>query len=127
MKTAGKIKALLIIIFIIIFSIITARHFVGLHFKKKFSVRPAPEVIVKTVKKSTFYKSIETFGTAIAQNSKTYRVRASEISGKLNIENRFVKKDEIILTLKDGEELRADFEYCKARKHWDQMLLSFFL
>ena len=109
MKTSTKLKTFLIIFFITVFAVIAARHFIGLHFKKKFSVRPAPGVIVKIVEKSLFYKSIETFGTAIAQNSKTYRVRASEISGKLNIENRFVKKDEIILTLKDGEELKADF------------------
>jgi membrane fusion protein (multidrug efflux system) len=109
MKTSTKLKTFLIIFFITVFAIIAARHFIGLHFKKKFSVRPAPGVIVTIVEKSLFYKSIETFGTAIAQNSKTYRVRASEISGKLNIENRFVKKDEVILTLKDGEELKADF------------------
>jgi membrane fusion protein (multidrug efflux system) len=109
MKTSTKLKTFLVIFFITVFAVIAARHFIGLHFKKKFSVRPAPGVIVNTVEKSLFYKSIETFGTAIAQNSKTYRVRASEISGKLNIENRFVKKDEIILTLKDGEELKADF------------------
>ena len=109
MKTSTKLKTFLIIFFIAVFTVIAARHFIGLHFKKKFSVRPAPGVIVNTVEKSLFYKSIETFGTAIAQNSKTYRVKASEISGKLNIENRFVKKDEIILVLKDGEELKADF------------------
>jgi len=108
MKTSNKIKTLLIIIFIIIFSIITARHFVGLHFKKKFSVRPAPGVIVKTVEKSTFYKSIETFGTAIAQNSKTYRVKKDEIKGKLNIEGRFVKAGDIIATLKDNEQVVAE-------------------
>ena len=55
------------------------------------------------------YKSIETFGTAIAQNSKAYRVQASNINGKLNLENRFVKKGEKILTFKDGESLIADF------------------
>jgi len=109
MKTSTKIKGFLIIIFIAIFTTIAARHFIGLHFKKKFSVRPAPGVIVNTVEKSLFYKSIETFGTAIAQNSKAYRVQASEVEGKINIENRFVKKDEVILTLKDGEQLIADF------------------
>ena len=83
MKTTAKIKTILIIIFIIIFSIIAARHFVGLHFKKKFSVRPPPGVIVKTVEKSTFYKSIETFGTAIAQNSKTYRIKKMKSKGNL--------------------------------------------
>jgi membrane fusion protein (multidrug efflux system) len=72
-------------------------------------VRPAPGVIISAVEKSLFYKSIETFGTAIAQNSKAYRVQASNINGKLNLENRFVKKGEKILTLKDGESLIADF------------------
>ena len=110
MKTASKLKAFLIIFFIAIFAIIVARHFIGLHFKKKFSVRPAPGVIVSTVEKSLFYKSIETFGTAIAQNSKIYRVQKDEIVGNLNISNRFVKKDEIIIALKDGKNIVADFE-----------------
>ena len=72
-------------------------------------MRPAPGVIVEQVEKSLFYKSIETFGTAIAQNSKTYRIKTSEVAGKLNIDNRFVKKGEIILRLKSGEEVFADF------------------
>jgi len=110
MKTSTKLKTFLIIIFTAIFVIITARHFIGLHFKKKFSVRPAPGVIVEAVEKSMFYKSIETFGTAIAQNSKTYRVSKDNILGNLNIENRFVKKDEIIVALQNGENIIADFE-----------------
>ena len=110
MKTTSKIKTILIVIFIIIFTIIAARHFVGLHFKKKFSVRPAPGVIVKTVEKSTFYKSIETFGTAIAQNSKTYRIKKEEIEGTLNIEGRFVKAGDIIATLRNNEQVIAEIE-----------------
>ena len=109
MTTSSKIKTFLIIFFIAIFSVIAARHFIGLHFEKKFSVRPAPGVIVFPVEKSLFYKSIETFGTAIAQNSKAYRVQASDINGKLILENRFVKKGETILSLKDGENIIADF------------------
>ena len=110
MKTASKLKAFLIIFFIAIFAVIIARHFIGLHFKKKFSARPAPGVIVSIVEKSLFYKSIETFGTAIAQNSKVYRVQKDNIAGNLNIENRFVKKGEIIIALKDGKNIIADFE-----------------
>ena len=110
MKTSTKVKTFLIVLFIGIFAVIIARHFIGLHFKKKFSVRPAPGVIVATVVKSNFYKSIETFGTAIAQNSKTYRVKKDDIAGNLNIENRFVQKDEIIIALKNGENIIADFQ-----------------
>ena len=110
MKTSTKLKTILIIFIISVFTVIIARHFIGLHFQKKFSVRPAPGVIVEKVEKSMFYKSIETFGTAIAQNSKTYRVRKDNIVGNLKIENRFVKKNEIIIALQDGENIIADFE-----------------
>ena len=110
MKTSTKFKTFLTIFFIVIFTIIAARHFIGLHFQKKFSVRPAPGVVVKEVEKSNFYKSIETFGTAIAQKSKSYRVTKNDIVGNLNIENRFVKKGEIIIALKDEKKIIADFE-----------------
>ena len=110
MKTSSKLKVFLIILFLAIFSTIAARHFIGLHFKKKFSVRPAPGVIITVVEKSFFYKSIETFGTAIAQNSKTYRVKKENIVGNFNIENRFVEANEIIVALKDSENIVADFE-----------------
>jgi membrane fusion protein (multidrug efflux system) len=108
MKSSSKIKYFLIIFFIAIFAVIAARHFVGLHFKKKFSVRPPPGVIVKVVEKSTFYKSIETFGTAIAQNSKTYRIKKDGIKGEFNIEGRFVKTGDIIVTLKNEEQIVAE-------------------
>jgi len=109
MTASTKFKTFLIIFFVAIFAVIAARYFIGLHFQKKFSVRPAPGVIVKEVKKSIFYKSIETFGTAIAQNSKSYRIKTANILGELDIDNRFVKKGEIILKLKDGENIVADF------------------
>ena len=110
MKTSTKLKALLIIFFIAIFAVIISRHFVGLHFQKKFSKRPPPGVVVSVVEKSKFYKSIETFGTAIAKNSKTYRIKKEEIQGTINIENRFVKKGEAIVKLITGENIIADFE-----------------
>ena len=88
MRSISKLKIFLIIFIITIFVVIISRHFIGLHFKKKFSVRPAPGVIVSKVEKSLFYKSIETFGTAIAQNSKTYRIKKDDVVGNLKIENR---------------------------------------
>ena len=51
MKTSSKLKAFLIIFFIAIFAVIAARYFIGLHYKKKFSARPAPGVIVSKVEK----------------------------------------------------------------------------
>jgi|TARA_B110000902_G_C14212189_1_gene551761 membrane fusion protein (multidrug efflux system) len=110
MKTSNKIKTFLIIFFIAIFAVIAARHFIGLHYKKKFSVRPAPGVLITVVEKSFFYKSIETFGTAIAENSKTYRVKKEDVVGNLKIENRFVKEGDVIVALKESKNIIADFE-----------------
>ena len=124
MKTTNKIKTILVVIFIVIFSTIAARHFVGLHFKKKFSVRPPPGVIVKTVEKSTFYKSIETFGTAIPQNSKIYRIKKDEIKGKLDIEGRFVKTGDVIATLKNDEQVIAEIEGRLAKREIAQGVLG---
>jgi membrane fusion protein (multidrug efflux system) len=67
-------------------------------------------VIVTVVEESMFYKSIETFGTAIAQNTKTYRIKKEDIVGNFNIENRFVKTGEIIAVLKGNKIIIADFE-----------------
>ena len=66
-------------------------------------------MIVNIVKQSIFFNSIETFGTAIARNSKTYRVKKDSIIGNLNIDGRFVKAGEIIAALKDKENIVADF------------------
>ena len=109
MKQSNKIKTIVILILFIIFGIIAARHFVGIHFKKKFSVRPAPGVIISKVDETIFFKSIETFGTAIARNSKTYRVKENDIVGNFNIDERFVKKGEIIVALKDNQNIIAEF------------------
>ncbi len=109
MKQSNKIKTIVILILLIIFGIIAARHFVGLHFKKKFSVRPAPGVIISKVDETIFFKSIETFGTAIARNSKTYRVKENDIVGNFNIDGRFVKKGDIIVALKDNQNIIAEF------------------
>ena len=109
MKQSNKIKTIVILILFIIFGIIAARHFVVLHFKKKFSVRPAPGVIISKVDETIFFKSIETFGTAIARNSKTYRVKENDIVGNFNIDERFVKKGDIIVALKDNQNIIAEF------------------
>ena len=110
MTSSKKLKIILIIILIAIVAVIAGRYFVGQHFKKKFSDRPAPGVIVEAVTKKNFYDSIETFGTAIALNSKTYRVKKEEIEGSFDSEGKIVKKNDLIIKLKSGEIINADFD-----------------
>ena len=103
-------KIILILILIIIVVVIAGRYFIGQHFKKKFSVRPAPGVIVEQVAKSSFFESIETFGTAIASNSKTYRVKKEELNNQNLPDEKMVKKGDLILELLSGEKIIAEFD-----------------
>ena len=44
------------------------------------------------------------------KNQKHIELQMDNIAGNLKIENRFVKKGEIIIALKDGKNIIADFE-----------------
>ena len=74
---------------------------VGNHFKKKFSKRPPPGIIVTEVIEKEFSEKIETFGTAISKNSKTFKIKKDDLFEDLKLKN-FVKKGEIIIKLKSG-------------------------
>ena len=57
--------------FLIITIVIVGRTMIGNHFKKKFSKRQPPGIIVTEVIEKEFSEKIETFGTAISKKSKT--------------------------------------------------------
>ena len=54
MKRSKKITIGIIIFFIVITIIVVGRYSVGLYFKKKFSKRPPPGVIVEIVSNKNF-------------------------------------------------------------------------
>ena len=75
---------------------------VGNHFKKKFSKRPPPGIIVTEVIEKKFSEKIETFGTAISKKSKTFKIKKDDLLEDLKLKN-FVKKGEILIKLKSGD------------------------
>jgi membrane fusion protein (multidrug efflux system) len=81
--------------------VIIGRTMIGNHFKKKFSKRPPPGIIVTEVINKEFSEKIETFGTAISKKSKTFKIKKDDLLGELKLKN-FVKKGEIIIKLKSG-------------------------
>jgi len=101
MKKSTKIITAIIIFFLIITLVIVGRTMVGNHFKKKFSKRPPPGIIVTEVIKQEFAEKLETFGTAISSKSKTYKIRKDEVSGELRLKEK-VKKGDLILDLANG-------------------------
>ena len=101
MIKSKKIQFFLIVLLIIIISVIVGRHFVTKHFVKKFSKMPPPGVTVNAVSKSTFYESIETFGTALSLKNKNYRIKKSEILNENIIIGKVVEEGEVIFETSD--------------------------
>ena len=101
MIKSKKIQFFLVVLLIIIISVIVGRHFVTKHFVKKFSKMPPPGVIVNAVSKSTFYESIETFGTALSLKNKNYRIKKSEILNENIIIGKVVEEGEVIFETSD--------------------------
>ena len=100
MKKTTKISLIITIFFLIITMVIVGRTLVGNHFKKKFSKRPPPSIIVSEVIKKEFSDNIESFGTAIAKKTQTFRVERKNLLSDLDIKD-FVEKGDIIVKLKD--------------------------
>ena len=107
MKRSTKITTIILIFFLIVASVIIGRTMIGNHFKKKFSKRPPPSIIVSEVKENEFSDNIESFGTAISKKTKTFRIEKSNLITSLNLK-KFVKKGEVIVRLK-SENIIAPF------------------
>ena len=101
MKRSTKTISIILVFFLIIAIVIIGRTMIGNHFKKKFSKRPPPGIIVTEVVKKEFSEKIETFGTAISKKSKTFKIKKDDLFEDLKLKS-FVKKGEILIKLKSG-------------------------
>jgi membrane fusion protein (multidrug efflux system) len=102
MKRSTKIISIILVFFLIIAIVIVGRTMIGNHFKKKFSKRPPPGIIVTEVVKKEFSEKIETFGTAISKKTKTFKIKKDDLFEDLRLKD-FVKKGEILVKLKSGD------------------------
>ena len=102
MKRSTKTISIILIFFLIIAIVIIGRTMIGNHFKKKFSKRPPPGIIVTEVINKEFSEKIETFGTAISKKSKTFKIKKDDLFEDLKLKN-FVKKGEVLIKLKSGD------------------------
>ena len=102
MKRSTKTISIIIIFFLIIAFVIIGRTMIGNHFKKKFSKRPPPGIIVTNVLQKQFSDKVETFGTAISSKSKSFKIKKNDLIEDLKLKN-FVKKGEILIKLKSGD------------------------
>ena len=107
MKRSTKTISIILVFFLIIAIVIIGRTMIGNHFKKKFSKRPPPGIIVTEVIQKEFSEKIETFGTAISNKSKNFKIKKDDLIEELKLKNS-VQKGEILIKLKSGD-LTAPF------------------
>ena len=98
MKRSKKITIAIIIFFLLITIIIIGRYSVGLYFKKKFSKRPPPGVIVEVVSNKNFSQSLESYCTSLSSKTKSFKIKKNELLEPINY-NRKVNKGDIIAKL----------------------------
>ena len=98
MKRSKKITIGIIIFFLIIAIIIIGRYGVGLYFKKKFSKRPPPGVIIEVVSNKNFSQSLESYCTSLSSKTKSFKIKKNELLEPINY-NRKVNKGDIIAKL----------------------------
>lgn len=109
MNTSKKIIIAVSIITFFVVAIIAGRMILNNVIQKKINETKPTEVVAQEVKKTEFYEKIETFGTALANQSFSIRIKKSELISSLEFDkNLMVQKNQLIAQLKN-EKIIAPF------------------
>ena len=98
MKRSKKITIGIVIFFLIVTAVIAGRYAVGLYFKKKFSKRPPPGVIVNVISNKKFTQSLESYCTSLSSKTKSYKIKKNELLEPIKF-NTNVKKGDVVAKL----------------------------
>jgi len=112
MKTQKKIIIFLSVVTLVITSIIAGRAFVSSKIEAAITkAKNEPVGIIATkVKYFSFYDQIDTFGTAIANQSFSIRIKKEDLVSSIDFDKYpFVKKNEEIAKLTNEESIVAPF------------------
>ena len=120
MKTSTKITSVVIIFFLIIATVIIGRTMIGNHFKKKFSKRPPPGIIVTSTQERVFENIISTYGTAAPIQTQSFKIEKYEILKPINF-NQKVKKGDVIANLKNRK-IIAQFDGVIGKREFSEDL-----
>ena len=101
MKRSKKITIVIITFFLVVTLVIIGRYAVGLYFKKKFSKRAPPGVIVEIVSNKSFSQSLESYCTSLSSKTTSYKIKRNELLEPINF-NTKVNKGDIILVINPG-------------------------
>ena len=100
MRRSKKITIGIITFFVVIAVIVIGRYSIGLHFKKKFSKRPPPGVIVEVVSSKNFNQTLESYCTSLSSKTISYKIKKNELLEPIKFDLK-VKKGNVIAKLLD--------------------------
>jgi membrane fusion protein, multidrug efflux system len=98
MKRSKKITIGIITFFIIITIIVVGRYSVGIYFKKKFSKRPPPGVVIEIVSNKNFNQTLESYCTSLSSKTISYKIKKNELLEPIKFNGK-VKEGDIIAKL----------------------------
>jgi len=120
MKRSTKITSIVIIFFLIIATVIVGRTMIGNHFKKKFSKRPPPGIIITAAKERIFENIISTYGTAAPVQTQSFKIEKYEILKPIKY-NQKVNKGDVIANLKNRK-IIAQFDGIIGKREFSEDL-----
>ncbi len=100
MRRSKKITIGIITFFVVIAVIVVGRYSIELHFKKKFSKRPPPGVIVEVVYSKNFNQTLESYCTSLSSKTISYKIKKNELLEPIKFDLK-VKKGNVIAKLLD--------------------------
>ena len=98
MKRSKKITIAIIVFFLVIALVVLGRYAVGIYFKKKFSKRPPPGVVVEIVNNKSFNQYLESYCTSLSSKTLSYKIKKNELLEPINFDAK-VKKGDVIAKL----------------------------
>jgi len=98
MKRSKKITIGIIVFFAVIAIVIIGRYSVGLYFKKKFSTRPPPGVIVEVIANKKFSQTLESYCTSLSSKTISYKIKKNELLEPIKFDVK-IKKGQVIARL----------------------------
>ena len=96
MKRSKKITVFIVIFFLVIGLVIIGRYGVGLYFKKKFSKRPPPGVVVEVVSNQNFSQSLESYCTSLSSKTSSFKIKKNELLKPINFGSKVNKGDVLV-------------------------------
>ena len=110
MKISKKIYIFTSVLVVLVVSIIIGRLMLNNFVQSKMNQQNPTEILPYKVKKDYFFEKVDTFGTAIANQSFSIRIKKADLINSVEFDKiLFVKKGDLIANLKN-ERVIAPFE-----------------